>query len=441
VTLRILHRGGVAAAVLLLVAALPGQFIMRGKDPVDILPLAPWSKSEIPRLEWSKPPHAHIVNPSFFCTSCAKEKRIPFRKRSEMEDILAAGFPIRPPKIRQKSAFRLMGEPGTYVLRYLFDEMEPEHPVYIEDNLFRLFCDLGAGDIARVNKERTALELETLRQVFPKLSASTRRLTSHQRAHLYLIRAHRVLRDVLHLVDFKEQDPYFRRHAPYLGNRQKFEIYLFERQSTLRRFVLAYRGNYDDLYGFDYYIKKDGANVIAACPPKPRDVLLNATFTHRMAVNLLAGYRGRHQILPAWVFLAFGHLFERRESGQLATLVLGDQPARSGFDLRSFREDVVRRVKENEYPPFASLCKKTLLQDVSPRLRPVVWSQLRYLLSLGRPEFSRFIDRMKRITNGKPVIDAQLQAFKDIYHLTPEEFEKAWRAWVLEGMPGVPRPR
>ncbi len=435
------QRGSVLAGVLLLAATLPGQFIDRGKDPVDVLPLAPWTKSEIPHLEWSKPPRSHIVNPGFFCTSCAKEKRIRFRKRSEMEEVLSAGFPIRRPNQRRKTPFRLMGEPGPYVLRYLFDEMEPEHPVYIEDHLFRLFCDLGPGDIARPNKERTALELEALRQVFPKLSATTSRLTSHQRAHLYLIRAHRVLRDVLNLVDFKENDSYFWRYGPYLGNRQKFEIYLFDRQKTLSRFITAYRGNYEDLFGFDYYIKKDEANVMAACPPKARDHLLNATFTHRLAVNLLAGYRGRHQFLPAWLFLAFGHLLERRESGRIATLVLGDQPARAGFDLRSFQDDVVRRVKANKYPPFASLCKKTMLQDVSVRLRPVIWSQLRYLLSLGRPEFARFIGRMKAVMSGKSTIRTQLKAFKDIYHLTPEEFEEGWRAWVLEGMPGVPRSR
>ncbi len=430
-----------AAILVCLAATLPGQFILRGKDPRDPLLLDFDGMPKPPRLTWTKRPGAHIANPDFFCSACAKEKRIPFSSRAEMEEILTAGFPPRPARQRAKTPFRLMGEPGRYVLRFLFDEIEPTHPVYIEDGLFRIYCDLGPGDIARVSAERTTQELDALRQVFPKLSASTRRLTPHQRAHLYRIRAYRVLRDVLGLLDFKANDSYYRRRGPYLANRNKFEIYLFDRQSVLKRFVVAYRGNYEELHGFDYYIKKDESNIMAACPPKPRDSLLNATFTHHLAVTLLAGYRGRNQFLPAWFFLGFGHLLERRESGYLATLILGDQPARADFDLRSFRADVVRRVRQNEYPPFASLCKKTRLRDISVRLRPVVWSQVRFLLSLGRPEFARFVAAMKRVTTGGSAIEASLRALDRIYAMKPEDFEKAWREWVLEGMPGVPGAR
>ncbi|MCA9320973.1 MAG: hypothetical protein KDB53_09575 [Planctomycetes bacterium] len=379
-----------------------------------------------------------IKNADYFCTSCAKEGRIAAKTRNDMKEILET-VKVYPSAVDGRThhpagRFRLMDENAEHVLRFLFEELDTTEPIFIEDGMFRLFMDLPGTVFPENQQPRRARELEELRDVFPELSPTATRLNAHHRAHLYLVRAHRVRRDFEFIVNHDPRASYMDYGGPYLGNLQKFAMFYFRDKGHLRSFVRSFVGNYPDPDGVWHNSVKDVGLSLAAFIQHDRDPWVNNVFTHRLAMALLLGYRRFTHYLPAWFVIGFGHVMERRERTDYNTFIAGKAPLPSSpWRDSDWKVAVKKRLKSNKYPHFGVGCRHEEIGAIPFADRPLCWSQVSYLMQLDLEKFGRFIHWLKQGPKaGEDPYVVQKAGLKAIYDIEIEDFEAQWREWVMQ---------
>lgn len=383
-----------------------------------------------------------ILNPDFFCTRCAKEGRIAAKSRDEMKDLLQVKkvypmeFDGRTSDIR--GLYRLMDHPAGEVLEWCKDELKSKNLIYIEDRMFRVLADLPGFSTKKVTYPRRVEELIELADIFPRISKKTVRLNPHHQAHLYLIRAHRVLRDVSGLTNHNPKASVMGFLGPFLGMKEKFEIYLFRKQRDCGRFMQRYLGHSPDLDGVCWHtLKDDSMCAVSHIQIAKRDVDINNMFTHRLSYCMLIGLRGYQYDLPAWFSLGFAHVFERRERTDFNTFLLGEGRRPKLRIPSKWKPYVKKRIMKRDFPPLVQIAKETDPGRIPIGDRMIIWSQVSYLISLGNERAARFIDILKSRKKGENLYNLQVRAFRKVYGLTITAFEEQWKQWVRETYPSV----
>lgn len=381
-----------------------------------------------------------ILNPDFFCSQCAREKRIPYEHRDEMRGILEKKviypYEFQGRHFRKHGLFRMAEQDGDQVLDYLFKQIKARRPIFLEDENFRIFVDLDGFSTKKHKYRRRAIELKQLGDIFPGISEKTVQINSHHRAHLYLIRAQRVLRDFVHLTKFHPDATYMQFKGPYLGVDEKYEIYIFRKQVQAGWFMNAFLGHPQKLDGECWHTLQDDSMMAIMHGENLPDVWLNNTFTHRMAYNFLAGFRGYHYDLPSWFQLGFGHLMERRERTDFNTFFFGEgRIPDEVWGQSKWKPDVRKWVAKGKVRPLVEIAQFTHENEITPSEHGVVWSLTSYLMSLGNDKFGRFLHILKEKKKGETIYNLQVRAFRSVYNLSMTQFFEDWQKWVLKTYP------
>lgn len=429
---------------LALPAAAVGQVRRGAEEPPDVYALAPPDDGK-PVYERKDPANPKtITNADFFCTECAttKEKRIPFATREQMKEILETTkiFPadVNGSRELRCGAYRLLEHDADDILKPLFTEMKEVKPVFIEDRFFRLFADFGGFHTKKPIYPRREEELRRLADVFPNVSEKTVELDSHQRAHLYLIRAHRVRRDFETIVKHDPKAPYMDFLGPYDGVKQKHEIYVFAKQKQAGAFMKKYLGHSDKLDGECWHTLKDDSMAAIMHCENISDVWLNNTFTHRVASNFLEGFRGYFYDLPPWLVIGFGHLMERRERTDYNTFFFGEgKRPTDTWGNNKWKPAIRKLVAQDKVRPFAELVAVPHVNDLTAEEHGVVWSLVSFLMQQDVEKFGKFIHVLKEKKEGESTYNVQVRAFQTVYGITTAQFAEDWKAWVLKTYPAL----
>ncbi len=427
----------VAAATLVAAGTTATGQVQRGSlEPSDVYEFAPPLEHQPRYLHDSDRPDL-ILNPDFFCSECAKEKRIRFQSREEMKDLLETDKAYNPPKdgkeVDHFGTFRMIEHEGATVLDYVFNKMKTRKPIFIEDKFFRLVTDFDGFSTREDVYPRREIELLQLADVFLTVNERTVGLNAHHRAHLYLNRAHRVLRDFEHIVRHDPDSGYMGLLGPYLGLRQKVEIYIFEKQPLMGQFLKTYLGHSSTLDGHCWHtLKDDGMQVIMHCD-NMSDVYCNNSFTHRLSYVLMQGFRGFFYDLPAWFLIGFGHLMERRERTDFNTFFFGEgQLPRDFWGRQKWKMEVRKMVDAADTRPFVEIAEFTQPNELRPEEHGIIWSMVSYQMQLGQDKLGRFVHVLKEKQPGESTFNLQVRAFQTVYGITMTQFEENWKQWVRE---------
>ena len=379
-----------------------------------------------------------IANPDFFCTACSKEGRIAAKQRNDLKTILE----VRERQIidgkgvdMEFGAFRLCEEKADHVLRYLFDELKSPNPVFIEDFLFRLFTDLPAAD-CREGNAAIGPELAELVDIFPELKSEVRTLNPHQRAHLTLIRAHRIRRGFEALIGATDGiRGAAQTWGPFYGQAQKHEIYVFDAKKPFSQFTTAFLNREPNVDGLWLRTLKDSSMVLAVHVPNlntgTRDTICKSVVTHRLAFNLALSWRGYVADLPAWVTVGIAHLMERACRTDVNSFTLSGGTIPPPFKAEDWKRVAADRIAKKKYMPLARLMTTTEASGIPLDERPVVWSMVSFLAQTDPKKFGE----LYRFLKAKGVQNAdwtkiQAEMFRRVYGFTTAEFEAEWTKWV-----------
>ena len=407
-------------------------------DAYDFGPTPPYEK----KYKHDPRNRKRILNPDFFCTQCVKEKRIDLKHRNDIRDQLETkkvyAYPQNGKDHILGGVHRIFERPGDDVLELLFKKMKLKKPIWIEDPWFRIFTDLKGFSTKKFKYPRREEELEQLADIFPRVSDKTVQLNSHHRAHLYHIRAKRVLREFRFMVKHNPKAGYMQYLGPYMGMKQKFEFYIFGKQRDAGGFLQQMLGVGRELDGICWHTLKENGMIAVMHGERLADVHLNNTFIHRAAYNYLHGFRSYGTEITPWFALGFGHLWERRERTDFNTFIFSEGTVPKLNDIPSKWKVAVRKmVSRKKVQPFARYASQIDEGDVSPKEHLVVWSMVSYLMQLDVAKVGQFIHILKSPNKGESLYNLQVRALRTVFGMTFTQFQERWTEWVLETYPAV----
>ncbi len=313
---------------------------------------------------------------------------------------------------------------------------------WIETEHFRIGSTLETWKLEdREEKALLAKELRALRQLLPDAPKRVRKLDPWLRAHLYALRAERVYDSVAAVLGADGESL-----EPLLGAGDRFVLLLFAKESEFGRFAERFIGPEASRGSLRHYFPRSRVLLYAAHAETDAfarsDLTLHCAVAYNLAIYLLDGYRGYGFALPAWLPVGFGHRVARSVS-----------PKQNYFtDSRLFTADDVAewhwapRVRArvaNDYFPSA---RKLGAWDDQLGLKfadhMMAWSRVDHLAQAEPEGFARFLRAMKAPFPPREypipperLLERQWEALQAGLGWTPEEWDEAWREWVLATYP------
>ena len=407
-------------------AAAQSEWYERSFERPDLVPGA-WEVARFPTGYHFKARYRHdpkdkkrILNPDFYCTRCVREGRI--AASGSREDV------------------RLCQRSEAEALAWIERSLRIKKYSYIEDESFKLFMELPGFNTKKFRNPFRVAEMEELHDIFPKVSKKTVVLNDHQRAHLYLIRAHRLLRDWWWLVG-SNPSSFGTSYPPLKGNllgmKNKQEVFVFRRRRSYATFLEWAIGAKTVAEGCCWHHLSDRAMLMAMHGQGAVEPAVQNFFLHRMMHNYVDAYRVYSFKLPAWLQMGLGHWVERRESAAYNSFCFSEGTLPRVLNTSKWLPKIQKLVAKGKVKPFVEIANFTEYGDFPPSYHMVNYSLVCFLISLGPKKFRVFINEMKSKKVNESLHAAQVRAFRSAYKMTLLRFDQRWRAWVAAVYPSV----
>jgi hypothetical protein len=295
-------------------------------------------------------------------------------------------------------------------------------------------------------------ELTELKEFFPKIDVRLRRIDPWLRLHLYALRSEKFYRTFLDLVGLEDDDfpdgttPYllgtgakYMGEGRYLGEKEKFEIYLAETLAQYRDVVGGFFGlgtrkpqrwnlvQWDALW-FGLWAQEPNLNS---------DMAVYCCLVHNLAHNYLDGFKHYSYDLPVWLTEGLGHWAQRQVHPAYVNYdtIEGSAPFKQNGE--GWPAEVRRILQRGRAANLADLGRRHSFAELDQDDHLVVWSKIDFLIATDRSRFGRFLDRLKGrldeegLALSAGLVDEQRRALQEIYGWTLHGFEEAWKAYVL----------
>jgi hypothetical protein len=231
----------------------------------------------------------------------------------------------------------------------------------------------------------------------------------------------------------------------FLGEPNRFEIFLSQDEPTWQEFKLNYFG-IKTAHPQRWNIKLDTVDD-GVTQPRSRCLLfgisaeqaevrhdqhMHNALRHNISINFLDGYMLYLFDLPAWIREGYAHYMRRLNSKEYSFYDSGEGAAEIEKNATEWAPIVRKLVRKEEAATFAHLSRLNDYVDLDFDSHLVVWSKIDFLVAIDNKKFGKFILSLKGQINGAGMADAQRKAFKAIYGWSMRQAEEAWKVWVLE---------
>ncbi|MEZ5962302.1 MAG: hypothetical protein R3F56_00520 [Planctomycetota bacterium] len=332
---------------------------------------------------------------------------------------------------------------------------------FVETAHFELAASLSVQSVpARgVAHDDLRRELAELACVLPGVDPETRVLDGWLRAHLYARRLEQLYAEVEALLGVDAATKGAARpgsagsatyvgEGPFLGMRGKYRVILCRDSSS----VDAYLRNFLDLPAARRSLRVDvdggAALLLATAESMPDEDLrddrdLYAAVAYHTAHLLLDGFRHHWHECPPWLEEGLAHWLQLRAVPERACFAarpaeLPADPAGKAWSLR-----VRRRTQSGAVVASAELFAHDDAATLTFADHLAAWSRVDFLVRAHPGAFALFLRTVKGPDVShlpvKPtwaVVRArQHEALRKVFGWTTEDFDTAWRGWVLDRYP------
>ncbi|MCK5943459.1 MAG: hypothetical protein KAI24_15870 [Planctomycetes bacterium] len=339
--------------------------------------------------------------------------------------------------------------------------------IWIETAHFRIGCALsplklrGQQDWSKEWIKKVQAELDVLRPKLPKgkLKKRVKMLDPWLRAHLTAYRMEKLYAETMELFGVTDesfpQDPSkvvidpkktYMGYGPYLGMRNKYLVFVVEKESTYRQYLKKYIGR-DSKFPQRWHFV-DASSLLFACPlesndfPLTHDTALHCALAFNVSQNLLDGFRYYAYDIPVWIKEGFGHWNSRRIDGDWPSF---DQNEGSVADMKKLThwKAYAKGLLSNEkkWTPFPEVANWRDFGQIKFNDHVMVFSRIDYLLSQDPKKWQTFLMTVKGRVNEQwqadqsDLVGATREGLKQAYGLSFLNFDERWSEWVKETYP------
>ena len=328
--------------------------------------------------------------------------------------------------------------------------------IFIETAHFRIASTLESykpvGDT--VEKELNAREFAELKKKFPKLKVPTK-IDQWLRAHLYAHRLESLYADFWKRFALTDEDfvsleakakaGQFMGVGPYLGQKDKFVVFLSNTRSALGRYLRTYVGVEDEysyrakfadcyFYGTNFEALKDNGRDL--------DIALYTTVAGAVVQNFLDGFRDSNQAAPEWVRYGLAHWYARRIDARWNQWNAGGA-SNPDDDKKWFWEPRVLGLVKNEAAlTWDEMSAWPNYDAIKAGDHMLAWSRVDWLLATRAADARAFLFGISNQVppgtgpeRSKAILYNEQKAYESIWKQKPADLDKAWRAWVTKEYP------
>lgn len=344
----------------------------------------------------------------------------------------------------------------------VLDEQYPdEELLWVETEHYRIGLGLETDAVPQ-NPERKALiraELERLKERgLPRVNPKARRLDRWLRLHLYAQRIEDHYAEMERLYGVTDetfpQDAEQRMswpgdyagEGPFLGQKNKFLILLFEHQGPFEGFMRDFLGRRSKLGQHWNFIEVDSL-IYTYCAESveddgrlKKDEPMHAHVIHSITHQLVDGYMHYSYDLPVWIRSGLAHYFERQVTPKFNSFLRGEGSTPFGRVDWKFEKVARKLIVKDEVTPFSALNRKREYAELTFEDHVLAWSRMQYLLTLGDEKFATFmrlsktqVDKQGQVSDN--IVEGVRDALKEAYGMSPLTLDERWKAWALETYP------
>jgi len=317
---------------------------------------------------------------------------------------------------------------------------------WLESAHFRFASSLPAYQIPDRDKKKIQAELAELQTLLPAVNPKTMVLDPWLRIHLFAYRAEKFYNWFLDLLGLEEsafqgtRSGKYLGEGRYLGEKGKYEVFLFHAKAPFVDFMRTYTGMEHDRPHRHNFLKTD--NLWFGCHTVDdqlnRDLNLYSTLLHNLAQNFLDGYKHYSYDLPVWLTEGFAHFCERMATEEYVSYCFVESVSNFRQNGGGWPQEVRRRLGTGGVPSFADLSRKKSFAEIDETDHFIIWSMVDFMVKSDKKKFAAFLDRMKGrlddqgLPDARGLTDVQRAAIKEVFGYSYPQFESAWRAYVAK---------
>ncbi len=325
---------------------------------------------------------------------------------------------------------------------------------WVETAHFKLGYGLGPYKIPLEEKNSLRKELAFFAEIWPKkVNPKMRVIDPWLHAYLFARRLEAFYAEFQALVGVTDADfpppgtiwntkGKYMGQGPYLGEVGKFEVLVVPTKEMAGRYLREHYGLlHTKTQRWNILDKELIQVIIPAVDHLKNDTALHGHMRFNLAQVFLNGYRHYSYDMPIWLREGLGHWYERLVSPKFNTFDSSEGAVAQVVRKDRWKPEVRKLVAQGEVPSMARLMALRDYAGLERNHHLAVWSMVDFLISEHPGFLGKLIDRCAGLINdrfipdGSGLPDEHRAVFRDELGMTYAQFDRAWRAWVLETYP------
>jgi hypothetical protein len=313
----------------------------------------------------------------------------------------------------------------------------------LETTHFRIVSDLGASRLSAKDAKRIEADLERLRAAFPDLPKRVTKLDPWLRLHWIGLRLEDFYARFQGLLGVTDADfPESRGAGPfmgdgrYLGEKEKFEVYLHQSRGTHQR--LTGENNGVRVEGSMRWHSRAPHKLIVSVPAHDADLRQDRWLLPHLAHNLshafLAAYKHFSYDPPVWLDEGLAHAMEREIEPDSWTREGEEGTFQDGGRSKPWDDAARKLARDPDSPSLSSLLAKHTIGELARDEHVVCWAAVRFLIDHHGEAFAAFLGGVKGqldargYPSGKDLPALQRRLLRELWDWSPPDLDAAWRA-------------
>ncbi len=231
--------------------------------------------------------------------------------------------------------------------------------------------------------------------------------------------------------------------GPFLGQENKYLLFIPETESTYLSFLKKYIGR-TAAFGQRWNFKEQGSLFYGIGSEMEDGRLKDDTGLHNNLIfnvthNLIDGFRFYAYDLPVWIKEGLGHWFERKNSPKWNTFDQNEGGMADKKTLWKWEPYTRQLISGDKVTPLGEVMKWRDYNEIAFNDHVLIWSRWDFLLSLGKEKFAKFMFHVKGridpetwMADQSDLVGATRDALLEAYGFSPLTLDEQWKEWVLK---------